>query len=35
MSGDISMMTNIAHLPCDHRNLAYQAAKLIKDSLSS
>lgn len=28
---DISIMANIAHLPCDHRNLAYQAAKLIKN----
>ena len=28
---DISIMSNIAHLPCDHRNLAYQAAKLLKE----
>jgi len=28
---DISILTNIPHLPCDHRNLAYQAAMLIKD----
>ena len=31
-TGDISIKTNIAHLPCDQRNLAYQAAKLIKDT---
>lgn len=28
---DISIMANIPHLPCDHRNLAYQAASLLKD----
>lgn len=28
---DISIKANIPHLPCDHRNLAYQAALLIKD----
>lgn len=28
---DISIMANIPHLPCDHRNLAYQAVLLIKD----
>lgn len=31
-SGDISITANIAHLPCDHRNLAFQAALLIKES---
>lgn len=31
-SGDISITSNMAHLPCDHRNLAYQAAMLIKDT---
>jgi len=31
-SGDISIAANIMHLPCDHRNLAYQAALLIKDT---
>jgi 4-diphosphocytidyl-2-C-methyl-D-erythritol kinase len=30
-SDTISIATNMAHLPCDHRNLAYQAAMLIKD----
>lgn len=28
---DITILSNIAHLPCDQRNLAYQAARLIKD----
>lgn len=31
VDSDISIMTNIPHLPCDQRNLAYQAAKLIKE----
>ncbi len=31
VNDDISIMTNIPHLPSDHRNLAYQAAKLIKE----
>ena len=31
-SGDISITSNVVHLPCDHRNLAYQAAMLIKDT---
>ncbi|MBC8014821.1 MAG: 4-(cytidine 5'-diphospho)-2-C-methyl-D-erythritol kinase [Sporomusaceae bacterium] len=31
-SGGISIITNIGHLPCDHRNLAFQAALLIKES---
>ena len=30
--GDISITSNIAHLPCDHRNLAYQAALLLKET---
>jgi len=30
ISGDISIASNMVHLPCDHRNLAYQAAMLIK-----
>ena len=30
LTDDISIQANIAHLPCDHRNLAYQAAMLIK-----
>lgn len=29
---DISIKANIGYLPCDHRNLAYQAALLIKDT---
>ena len=31
-SGTISITANIGHLPCDHRNLAFQAALLIKES---
>ena len=31
-SGTVSIASNVAHLPCDHRNLAYQAAMLIKDT---
>lgn len=31
-SGDISITANMPYLPCDHRNLAYQAAMLIKDT---
>lgn len=31
-TGDISIATNVPHLPCDQRNLAYQAARLIKDT---
>jgi 4-diphosphocytidyl-2-C-methyl-D-erythritol kinase len=31
-NGDIRLNTNIARLPCDHRNLAYRAANLIKES---
>jgi len=31
-SGDISITSNMVHLPCDHRNLAYQAAMLIKNT---
>jgi len=30
--GDISITSNMAHLPCDHRNLAYQAAMLVKNT---
>jgi len=30
--GDISIASNIPHLPCDHRNLAYKAAILIKET---
>lgn len=29
---DITIKGNVPHLPCDHRNLAYQAAMLIKDT---
>jgi len=32
VSGDISISSNMVHLPCDHRNLAYQAAVLIKNT---
>ena len=32
ISSDISISSNMAHLPCDHRNLAYQAALLIKNT---
>jgi len=32
VSGDISITSNMVHLPCDHRNLAYQAAMLIKNT---
>ena len=31
-SSDISITSNMVHLPCDHRNLAYQAAMLIKNT---
>lgn len=31
-TGDISIASNVLHLPCDQRNLAYQAAMLIKDT---
>lgn len=31
-SGDISITANVAHLPCDQRNLAYQAAMLIRET---
>lgn len=31
-NGNISIAANIARLPCDHRNLAYRAAVLIKES---
>jgi len=30
VSGDVSLSSTMAHLPCDHRNLVYQAAMLIK-----
>lgn len=30
--GSISIATNIARLPCDHRNLAYRAAALLKEA---
>lgn len=33
-TGEISIVANIAHLPCDHRNLAYKAAMLIKETYS-
>lgn len=32
VSGDISITSNMSYLPCDHRNLAYQAAMLIKNT---
>ena len=32
VDGDISITSNMAHLPCDHRNLAYQAAMLMKNT---
>lgn len=31
-NSDISITSNMTHLPCDHRNLAYQAALLIKNT---
>lgn len=31
-SGDITITSNMTHLPSDHRNLAYQAAILIKNT---
>lgn len=31
-SGNISITTNLPYLPCDQRNLAYQAVRLIKDT---
>ncbi len=31
-SDEITITTNLAYVPCDARNLAYQAAKLIKDT---
>ena len=31
-SSDISIASNVVHLPCDQRNLAYQAAMLIRDA---
>lgn len=32
ISGDISITSNMVHLPCDQRNLAYQAALLIRNT---
>ncbi|AIF53847.1 4-(cytidine 5'-diphospho)-2-C-methyl-D-erythritol kinase [Pelosinus sp. UFO1] len=31
-NGNISVKSNISRLPCDHRNLAYRAAALIKET---
>ena len=31
-NGEINITSNLAHLPCDHRNLAYQAAMLLKNT---
>jgi len=31
-SGNISITTNLPYLPCDQRNLAYQAVRLVKDT---
>ncbi len=32
MTAEISITSNVSHIPCDQRNLAYQAATLIKDT---
>ncbi len=31
-SGNINITTNLPYLPCDQRNLAYQAVRLVKDT---